>query len=122
MLYQAKKQLLSTYIRNRRWNDDQIDFKKFPARVYKVSDKVPTKEREQVYTLHFTSTEAVKNLRTRFSKALTSQVNEMDHRLYSQIRTTLITDKKVFVEDTQNIHKIVFPYTRPFIAVSMLTL
>ena len=30
------------------------------------------------------------------------------------------TDKKVFVEDTQNIHKIVFPYTRPFGAVSML--
>jgi hypothetical protein len=100
-------------------NDDQINLKKFPARIYKVSDKIQTKEREQVYTLHFTSTEAVKNLRTRFSKALTGTTGEMVQTILTD-KNYIGTDKKVFVEDTQNIHKIVFPYTRPFGAVSML--
>ena len=68
------------------------------------------------YTLH---RQRQSKIRTRFSKALTGTTGEMAQTILTD-KNYIGTDKKVFVEDTQNIHKIVFPYTRPFGAVSML--
>ena len=45
---------------------DQIDLKTHPARIFKIADKIATMEREQVYTLHFTSQESIINTRKRF--------------------------------------------------------
>jgi len=98
---------------------DQIDLKTFPARIYKVSDKVATLEREQVYTLHFTSKESIVNTRNRFSSALTGTTSDMAVKLLTS-SNFIGTKKDVFVENSVGIHKIVFPYMRPFNAITML--
>lgn len=100
-------------------DDNQIDLKTHPARVFKVSDKIATKEREQVYTLHFTSNESIINTRNRFSKALTGTTSEMAQTILSS-KDFIGTTKNLYIEDTNSIHKIVFPYTRPFGALTML--
>ena len=98
---------------------DQIDLKTYPARIYKVSDKVATLEREQVYTLHFTSKESIVNARNRFSNALTGTTSDMTVKLLTS-DNYIGTNKPIYVEDSVGIHKIVFPYMKPFNAITML--
>lgn len=62
---------------------DQIDLKKHPARIFKIADKIATMEREQVYTLHFTSQESIINTRKRFSTSLTGTTSDMATKLIS---------------------------------------
>ena len=40
--------------------NEEIDFRKYRMRVYKVAGHEETAEREQIYTLHFTTKEALK--------------------------------------------------------------
>lgn len=49
--------------------NEQIDFESFRGRIYKVSNMVKTEERQQVYTIHFTSKEFIKNHRSRINVA-----------------------------------------------------
>ncbi len=98
---------------------NQIDLKKHPARIFKVSDKIATKEREQVYTLHFSSQELITNARKRFSRALTGTTSDMARQLLKN-KEFIGTSKDCYVEESVGIHKIVFPYMRPFGAITML--
>ena len=51
---------------------DLVDFTKHRARVTKISNVVRTEERQQVYTLNFTSKEFVRNLRRKLKKSFMS--------------------------------------------------
>ena len=51
-------------------DNEIIDITKYRMRIYKVDGIEETAEREQVYTLHFATKEAVKNSRTTIKNAL----------------------------------------------------
>ena len=98
---------------------DQIDLKTHPARIFKIADKIATMEREQVYTLHFTSQESIINTRKRFSTSFTGTTSDMARKLIKG-NEFIGTTKDCFLEESVGIHKIVFPYMRPFGALTML--
>lgn len=97
--------------------DDQINLKDFPMRVYKVSDKVTTQEREQVYTLHFTTKESIRNMRNRISRAYTGTTSDIALKILTD-RQIIGTDKQIYLEESSGIHKMVFPHMQPFNAIT----
>jgi len=56
---------------------DVIDFKEYKGRIYKVTDKNRTLEREQVYTLHFVTKETLRNARTKLKKSYTGTTSDI---------------------------------------------
>lgn len=99
--------------------DDVIDFKEYKGRIYKITNNIRTLEREQVYTMHFVTKETMRNVRTRLKKSYTGTTSDIVKKIL-QDPNGINTSKKVFVEPTTSIHKIVAPNIKPFNLVSML--
>ena len=93
--------------------NNRIDFKEFNARVYKISDITRTIEREQSYRLHFTTQEAIRNTRTRISRAYEDTPSEIVKTILRD-PNIIATKKNIFVEKTVNSHKLIAPNVRPF--------
>jgi len=98
---------------------DVINFREFAGRVYKLTDVTRTQEREQVYKLHFTTKESIKNIRTRLSRAFDGTPSEIVEKILRD-PNGLGTNKQLFIEDTVNTHKIVSPNYRPYQLIQML--
>ena len=88
-----------------------------PMHVYKISDRQGINPRTQIYALHFTSKEMIKNEQTRVSRALE---NTSDNSILSILRSELDSNKTLTLEETKGTHKYVMPRVRPFKAINML--
>lgn len=97
----------------------RINFKRFNAHVYKVSDITRTIEREQSYRLHFTTQEAIRNTRTRISRSYEGTPSEIVQKILRD-PNTIASKKNLFLENTTSSHKLVATNTKPFDFIKLL--
>lgn len=98
---------------------DVVDFRQYAGRIYKVSDITRTQEREQVYRLHFTTKESIRNIRTRMSRPFDGTPSEIVEKIVRD-PNGLNSKKQLFLEETANTHKIISPNYRPYQLIQML--
>ena len=97
--------------------NEEIDFRTYRMRIYKVAGHEETAEREQIYTLHFTTKEAVKNSRTTIKNALEGCSDQI---FTSVMRDVVKSKKKLFVEPTSTNNKLLGNNMRPYDYLHML--
>lgn len=88
-----------------------------PMHVYKISDRQGINPRTQIYALHFTSKEMIRNEQTRVARPFE---DTNDNSILSIIRSELNSNKTLTLEETKGVHKYVMPRIRPFEAINML--
>ena len=88
-----------------------------PMHVYKISDRQGINPRTQIYALHFTSKEMIRNEQTRVARPFE---DTNDNSILSIIRSELDSNKTLTLEETKGVHKYVMPRIRPFEAINML--
>ena len=102
-------------------NDDSknenIDFLTFRGRIYKVSDNIRTAERDQVYTLHFTTQETLRNHRTRVKSAYEGSGDEIAERI---LKNLLKSKKQIYVEPSDLYVKLLGNNMKPYEFLSLL--
>ncbi len=98
-------------------DNEIIDVTKYRMRIYKVDGIEETAERQQVYTLHFTTKEAVKNSRTTIKNALEGGSDQLFVRV---MRNVIETKKRLYVEATNSNNKLVGNMMRPYDFLYML--
>ena len=91
--------------------NEEIDFTTHFARIYKVSDQVRTAERQQVYTLHFTSQEAITNQKERLKQAYEGTTDQIVQRILEDI---LQTKKRMILEQSSQHCKVLGNQNHPF--------
>ena len=69
-------------------DNDLVDFTKHRARVTKISNVTRTEERQQVYTINFTTKEFVKNLRNKLSKSYKGNASQIVTEILNDTLTT----------------------------------
>jgi len=97
---------------------EQLDFKKFRGRIYKVSDMVRTAERQQVYTIHFSSKETLINQRTRVKSAYEGSGDEVVSQI---LKDVLKTKKSVNIEPSDLKVKLLGNNMKPFKFINMVS-
>lgn len=97
---------------------DQINFREFRGRIYKIDKQTRSLEREQTYLLHFTTRESIDNSRIRISNAFNDTTSNIATKI---LKTKLKTEKRIYVDNTSAVHKIVSPNMRPFDLITMLS-
>ena len=97
--------------------NEQIDFESFRGRIYKVNNMVKTDERQQVYTIHFTSKEAIKNHRSRINVA---HEDTGDVICETILRDVLKTKKALNLEPSDLKVKLLGNNMKPFSFIRML--
>ena len=88
-----------------------------PMHVYKISDRQGLNPRTQIYALHFTSKEMIRNEQVRVARAFE---DSSDNSILSIVRSELDSNKTLTLEETKGVHKYVMPRIRPFEAIDML--
>jgi len=98
---------------------DQIDFGKNVFSIFKVIQKTSAANNAQIFTLSFCSPELLRSNRTRVSKSYTDTI---DKTVENVIRDTryLNSKKKLFIEKTNGIRKVVSPNLRPYTFINNL--
>lgn len=92
-------------------DNETIDFKTRRGRVYKISDQVRTGERQQVYTLHFTSQEAIENQRVKVKSAFSATADQ----IVSQVLQNIVKTKKSIAVEKSSLHtKVIGNQMTPF--------
>ena len=89
-----------------------------PMFIYKISNRMPTTPRSQMYMLHFCSKEMLDNEMTRVNRTLTGSIDQMVTDIF---RNDLKSTKNLIIEQSKSLHKIVIPRLKPFKAISMLS-
>jgi len=97
--------------------NEAIDFTQHFARIYKVSDQVRTAERQQVYTLHFTSQEAITNQKERLKQAFEGTTDRIVQNILTDI---LGTKKRVITEPSSQHCKVLGNLEHPFHFISSM--
>jgi len=98
-------------------DNDLIDFTRHRARVTKISNVVRTEERQQVYTLNFTTKEFVRNLRHKVAKSYKGNALQIIHEV---LKDTIGTDKSLRLEDTKQRLQLLGNNMDPFSFCSMV--
>ena len=80
--------------------------------IYKMDNVVKEREREQVYTLHFISKEAIINLNTKISRTLSGKPSDIVNNILTA-DWGLYTKKPVNVEETSNTTKYISNFWNP---------
>ena len=101
-----------------------VDFVKHPMMIHKIENLKTAAESPdsgsvatQRYRLHFCSPEILNNDRIRVSQAYEDTYsNIVKHILEKHLKTS----KKVYIEPTDGIHKVVIPNLHPFDAINMI--
>ena len=89
-----------------------------PMYLYKITGRMPTTPRTQLYMLHFCSKEMLDNEMTRVNRTLTGSIDQMVDNIF---RTDLKSTKNLILEESKGIHKVIIPRLKPFKAISMLS-
>ena len=97
--------------------NETITFNNYRMRVYKISGIQETAEREQVYTLHFTTKEAIKNSRTTLKNAFD---NSSQGIFTNVMRNAIGTNKKLHIEQSNTNNKLVGNFMQPYDFLQML--
>ena len=92
-------------------DNESIDFTRHKARIYKVSDQVRTAERQQVYTLHFTTQEAIQNQQTACKQAYEGTTDEIVANILLNV---LKTKKSIATENSSQGGKLLGNHSTPF--------
>lgn len=91
---------------------------KMTFRVYKITDRFLTKERLQVYAIHFTSPETFTNVNTVISK---SYKGMLISDIANDIQKNILNSSFNVIEPTKFLHQIVIPNWNPMKAMNWLT-
>ena len=98
-------------------DNDLVNFTKHRARVTKISNVTRTEERQQVYTINFTTKEFVKNLRNKLTK---SYKGAADQIITEILNDTLTTRKNIKAEATRQRLQLLGNNMSPFDFCSMV--
>ena len=95
-----------------------MDFTENVFHIYRVGTRIHSGEKTEALTLFFTTSESMKNFRTRVSRTLEGT--------YSDIVQKVMTDhldckKTLYIEPSAGVKKIVSPNLRPFDIIRMAT-
>lgn len=99
-------------------DNELLDFTKNRMRVTKVSNMVRTEERQQVYTLNFTTREMVNNLRMTLNRAYNGTA---DIIIASLLKNDLKTTKPFNAEQTTHSMKVLGNRMNPFTFCNMVS-
>ena len=92
----------------------------FTFNIHKVSAKLDVNKNAQVLSLSFITPELLRNNRTRVSKSYTETISNIIQDVLKDPRY-INTKKKLFIEDTAGIRKVVSPNYHPYKFISNLT-
>ena len=98
-------------------DDDKIlDFTENVFHVYKIGGRQSSGEGIQVYTLNIISSEALKNERTRISRALTGSQDEIVKEMLGAVNCK----KNMYIEPSSTSRKYISPNLNPFQVIAKL--
>ena len=92
----------------------------FTFNIHKVASKMDASKNSQVLTLNFITPEIIRNNRIRVSKAYTDTISNIIQDILQDPRY-INTKKKVFIQETAGIRKVVSPNYHPYKFISNLT-
>ena len=96
-----------------------IDFTKNPFSVYKIDQRIEGTNSELI-TLHFASSEMLRNLRTRVSKSYTDTIDNIAIDVI-QNSSYINSKKDLFVEETVGVRRLISPNSNPFTFIQKLS-
>ena len=100
--------------------EEMIDFSQNVFAIYKIVSKSATSSTDaQIFTLAFCSPELLRSNRTRVSKSYTDTIDNIVENILRDSRY-LNTRKKLFLETTSGIRKVIAPNIRPFTFINNL--
>ena len=92
----------------------------YPFHIHALTDRKQVSETIMTYTLHFSSKELLRNVRTRVSKAYSGTLHGTVVNILRD-KKGLNSRKDIIFEETGNQDKIVIPNLRPFDAINMIS-
>ena len=96
-----------------------IDFTQSPLLVYKVIGDVKLGNSGKIITLRFASPEIIRNYRVRVSKSYKDTTSNIVKDLMGE--SHIDTNKKLFVESSSGVRKLICPNVHPFQFIKKLT-
>jgi hypothetical protein len=97
--------------------EEIIDFTENVFIINSLESRVQVGNNVQVYLLNFTSSELVSNQRTKVSRSLKGSYSDIVKIMLNEVNCK----KKVYIEPTSGIKRIVAPNVRPFDIIKMAT-
>tara|TARA_B100001057_G_scaffold435987_1_gene466708 strand:+ start:2492 stop:3883 length:1392 start_codon:yes stop_codon:yes gene_type:complete len=99
--------------------EEAFDFSENVFAVYKIVNKENAANETQIFTLSFCSPELLRSNRTKVSKSYTDTIDKTIENILRDSRY-INTKKKLFLETTSGIRKVVAPNVRPFAFIDNL--
>ena len=96
---------------------ETLNFRRHRGRIYKVNNMIRTEERQQVYTIHFSSKETLLNQRTRVKSAYEGSGDEIAVKILQDV---LKTNKAIAVEPSDLRTKLTGNNMKPFDFLNMV--
>lgn len=100
--------------------DTTIDYTETPLNVYRVNLVTGAGENALLYSLNFTTQEAMRNQVSRVSQSYKGQPSDIVEKILRD-KNYLDSTRRYFAEETANHTKIVFPNLKPFMCINHLT-
>jgi len=94
---------------------DIIDFTKNVFVINSIENRIGVGNNVNVYLLSFTTSELVKNQRTRVSESLSGTYSDIVENMLNRVNC----QKQIFIEPTNGVKRIVAPNISPFQVISM---
>ena len=113
------QEYLSLVISTPTLEDIRMDFGKNVFAIHKVNQKVTGANNAQIVTLSFCSPELLRSNRTRVSKSYTDTIDKTIENVVRDIRY-LNSKKRLFIEPTSGIRKVISPNIRPYTFINNL--
>ena len=113
------QEFLSFQIKTPSLDSNPIDFTKNVMAVHRIDMRVIERGNE-VVQLHFCSPELLRNDRTRLSKKFEGNISDIVDEILND-KVTVNTRKKIFIENTKGIKKIIVPNKNPYSLIRDLT-
>ena len=99
--------------------EEAFDFSENVFAVYKIVNKEEVSNDAQIFTLSFCSPEFLRSNRTRISKSYTDTIDKTVENILRDSRF-INTKKKLFLETTSGVRKVLAPNVRPFTFINDL--
>ena len=99
--------------------EEAFDFSENVFAVYKIVNKENAANETQIFTLSFCSPELLRSNRTKISKSYTDTIDKTIENILRDSRY-INTKKKLFLETTSGIRKVIAPNVRPFAFIDSL--
>ena len=114
------QEYLSLKISTPTLEEEMIDFGENIFAIYKTLSKENAANDAQIYTFSFCSPELLRSNRTKVSKSYTDTIDRIVESILRDSRY-VNTRKKLFLESTSGVRKLIAPNIRPFTFIKNLT-